>query len=146
VTDWPFAALLSVRPLSPVRCVCVQISTFVSHTVCALILMPLIVSLGSHLGHTRTLAAVCTLMMSGTMSLPMSSFPNINSLLIEDDNGTPYLHSIDFIKHGTPMALIALILICTLGFVLVEAVFGANAPTAIDAAAAAVGPLIGIGP
>jgi hypothetical protein len=142
--------------------------------------MPLIVSLGTQLHHTRTLVcaalpllccthastspfALCvsmqvtltTLMMSGTMSLPMSSFPNINSLLIEDvcncyfffffpllfafafrfgfftdhalvgvqDNGTPYLHSVDFIKHGTPIALVTMVMICTLGFVLVESTF-----------------------
>ncbi len=104
-----------------------QISTFVSHTVCALILMPLIVSLGIQLHHTRTLVTLTTLMMSGTMSLPMSSFPNINSLLIEDDNGVPYLHAVDFLKHGTPIALVTLVLICTLGFALVETVFAVAA-------------------
>jgi len=72
--------------------------------------------------HTRCFVCVATLMMSGTMSLPMSSFPNINSLLIEDDNGTPYLHSTDYLTHGSVISLVCFILVSTLGYWMVELV------------------------
>ena len=57
-----------------------------------------------------------TLMMSGTMSLPMSSFPNVNSLLVDDDFGRPYLHAMDFLRHGTPVSVGLLLLLCTVGY------------------------------
>ena len=81
------------------------ITTFVSHTVAALILTPLIIKIGASAGHTQLVVMAATLMMSGTMSLPTSSFPNINSLSQEDDFGRPFLHSADFLKHGTAVAL-----------------------------------------
>ena len=81
------------------------ITTFVSHTVAALILTPLIIKIGASAGHTQLVVMAATLMMSGTMSLPTSSFPNINSLSQEDDFGRPFLHSIDFLRHGTAVAV-----------------------------------------
>ena len=81
------------------------ITTFVSHTVAALILTPLIIRIGASAGHTQLVVMAATLMMSGTMSLPTSSFPNINSLSQEDDFGRPFLRSPDFLVHGTAVAV-----------------------------------------
>ncbi len=99
------------------------ITTFVSHTVAALILTPLIVSIGVEIGHVESLTMSCTLMMSGCMSLPMSSFPNINSLLFEDDYGKPYLSAMHFLKHGTPLSLFNLAMIVSLGYALMLLAF-----------------------
>lgn len=117
------------------------ITTFVSHTVAAMILLPIIAEIGalmpgnSHptIGpnatttlapglHHRTTSQVganlepanpsgiditpellvflSTLMCSAAMAFPISSFPNVNSLLAEDDLGRPYLKARDFLVTG----------------------------------------------
>jgi len=62
-------------------------------------------------------------MMSGAMSLPMSSFPNVNSLLVEDDYKTPYLHAQDFILHGTAISIMVFLLLNSVAYLLILAVF-----------------------
>lgn len=58
------------------------------------------------------------------MALPFSSFPNVNSLLVEDDNGKPYLSVKDFAKVGIPFQFITLALIGTVGYGLVVVTLG----------------------
>lgn len=99
------------------------VTTFVSHTVASLILSPLIVEIGVDNGNVQSLLMCATLMMSGTMSLPMSSFPNVNSLLVEDDFNRPFLHPIDFIKHGSVISTILLAMTATIGYALMVLVF-----------------------
>lgn len=99
------------------------VTTFVSHTVAALILSPLIVEIGVDNGNVRSLCICATLMMSGTMSLPMSSFPNVNSLLIDDDFNRPFLRPVDYLKHGTPISTMLLILTATIAYALTLVVF-----------------------
>ena len=53
------------------------------------------------------------------------SFPNVNSLLAEDDYGTPYLRVIDFIINGSIGSAVATIFVLTLGFWTAAAVCGA---------------------
>ena len=54
------------------------------------------------------------------MGLPFSSFPNVNSLLIVDDFQRPYLNVQDYLKSGMLMSVIAIFLIATLGYALIE--------------------------
>jgi phosphate transporter len=101
------------------------ITTFVSHTVAAMVLLPLIGTLhitsqaatGKHhqpvdggmaditamLGGPQmgtVLVMLAVLMCSGAMAFPISSFPNVNSLLAEDEQGQPWLAANDFILPG----------------------------------------------
>jgi len=94
------------------------VTIFVSHTVASMILMPIIAQYGIQIGHPRLLVLSCTLMCSGSMALPMSSFPNVNSLYMEDDFGMNYLKVVDFIKAGGPMTGILLLLVLTFGYFL----------------------------
>ena len=100
------------------------ITTFISHTVASLILMPVLQSLGDSLGCTQKLIMIGALATSSSMALPMSGFPNINALLLEDDYGRQYLRVIDFVKNGTACSFMLFILNSTLGFALVTVVFG----------------------
>ena len=87
------------------------VTTFISHTVAAMVLLPLIGALqlpevhgalagglGAHLG--PVLIMVSVLMCSGAMAFPISSFPNVNSLLAEDELGQPWLAANDYILPG----------------------------------------------
>jgi len=100
------------------RWCCLQVTTFVSHTVGALILTPIIVDIARSTGQVQVVLMLSTLMMSGAMSLPMSSFPNVNSLLVDDDFARPFLHPMDFIKHGTAISLACLAALCSVGYTL----------------------------
>ena len=106
------------------------ITTFVSHTVAALILTPLLINIGANAGHTQVVVMASTLMMSGTMSLPTSSFPNINSLSQEDDFGRPFLRSVDFLRHGTAVAVMLFGLLYVVSATWMRVVFGADVEVA----------------
>lgn len=106
-----------------VLCLVFIITTFVSHTVAALILTPLIYQIGVKAGEVQLVLMAATLMMSGTMSLPMSSFPNINSLLVDDDFNRPFLRPKDFIMHGTVISIAMFVLLNTGGYVIMLAMF-----------------------
>ena len=78
--------------------------------------MPLVVSIGVHVGEPKSICFCCVLALSGAMALPMSSFPNVNSLLAEDDYSVPYLTASDFVKAGALSSLAVGVLITTLGY------------------------------
>eukprot|EP01105_Mastigella_eilhardi_P021520 TRINITY_DN5217_c0_g1_i2.p1 TRINITY_DN5217_c0_g1~~TRINITY_DN5217_c0_g1_i2.p1 ORF type:complete len:612 (-),score=191.64 TRINITY_DN5217_c0_g1_i2:37-1872(-) len=85
------------------------VSTFVSHTVSALILLPLFANVGAELGSPRTFVMCGVAVCCGTMVLPISSFPNLNSISLQDERGDPYLATTDFLKLGSIMSLLCFI-------------------------------------
>jgi phosphate transporter len=93
-------------------------STFVSHTVAALIIMPLILQLSKKVKYPSIPALCCTLAISGAMAFPFTSFPNVNSLMILDEYKRPYLAVADFFMSGLPCTVLVTGLIVTLGFAL----------------------------
>jgi hypothetical protein len=54
------------------------------------------------------------------MALPVSSFPNLNSLSAEDDLGGAYLRPAHFIIAGVPGTVVAGSLVATVGYALAE--------------------------
>eukprot|EP00904_Undaria_pinnatifida_P009467 jgi/Undpi1/5650/HiC_scaffold_2.g00924.m1 len=108
--------LLLVEVVSVTMC----ISTFVSHTVAALILMPIIVEVGVKCGNPVLLGMGAALAVSSGCALPFSSFPNVTSLLVTDDYNRKYLAVRDFVTSGLPMSLLSVAMICTLGYGLID--------------------------
>jgi phosphate transporter len=121
------------------------VATFVSHTVAALILMPIISTIGEHyniyfmkiLRSNYFLFSVVTgisleipeivvigaaFSISAAMALPFSSFPNVNSLLIVDDFQRAYLGVKEFAVTGFPISMITVFLIATVGFLLIDVI------------------------
>jgi phosphate transporter len=127
-----------ILPLLYIIFFCGIVATFVSHTVAAVILMPIITHIGiiMHIPEAMTIgsafASKCfqcfcfsrpTLFsnaVSAAMALPFSSFPNVNSFLIVDDFQRPYLTVQDFAITGIPMTILSLALIGTLGYVMIN--------------------------
>jgi phosphate transporter len=99
---------------------CGTISTFVSHTVASIILMPVIARIGVSMQIPEAVVIGSAFAISAAMALPFSSFPNVNSLLILDDFHRPYLSVPDFVRTGLPMSLLSIFLIATVGFFLVN--------------------------
>jgi len=97
------------------------VSNAISHTVSALIVLPVIAEVGASVGHPRLLVMGSVLACSGAMALPVSSFPNMASVSVENETGKRYLHASDVIKLGTPMTLISAAVVVSFGYVLMLA-------------------------
>ncbi|KAI8320418.1 SPX-domain-containing protein [Martensiomyces pterosporus] len=109
-------------PLFAVMCVfCGLIlvcCTFISHTVGALIILPIVSEVGARLPepHSKLLVMGSALMASGAMGLPVSGFPNMNAIMLEDTLGNPYLTTMDFFKAGIPSSVVAYFVIISVGY------------------------------
>ncbi|CAG8535019.1 5601_t:CDS:2 [Cetraspora pellucida] len=98
----------------------VIVATFISHTVGALIILPIVAEVGLHLSdpHPNLLVMGSALICSVAMGLPVSGFPNMNAIMMEDEMGVRYLNTMDFIKSGVPGSVLGLASIITVGYVL----------------------------
>ncbi|KAJ2778717.1 low-affinity phosphate transporter [Coemansia javaensis] len=118
--------LVDGLPLFSVLCVfCALVlvcCTFISHTVGSLIILPIVAEVGARLPepHSRLLVMGAALMASGAMGLPVSGFPNMNAIMLEDTLGSPYLTTADFFKAGIPASVIAYIIIVSIGYAIMS--------------------------
>ncbi|GAM86279.1 hypothetical protein ANO11243_042910 [Dothideomycetidae sp. 11243] len=101
------------------------VATFISHTVAALIVLPLVQQVGQNMAepHPNLLVMGSVLMASAAMGLPTSGFPNMTAIMMEDpQTGQRYLQVRHFLTRGIPASLIAFVVIVTLGYGLMVAV------------------------
>ncbi|TDZ25311.1 putative transporter [Colletotrichum orbiculare MAFF 240422] len=98
------------------------IATFISHTVAALIILPLVFDVGMNMDepHQNLLVMGGVLMCSAAMGLPTSGFPNMTAIMKEDPTGQRYLQVKHFISRGVPSSILTLIVVVTLGFGLMK--------------------------
>ncbi|KAL1835920.1 hypothetical protein VTJ49DRAFT_5888 [Mycothermus thermophilus] len=95
------------------------IATFISHTVAALIILPLVDNVGRGLEdpHPNLLVMAGVLMCSAAMGLPTSGFPNMTAIMKEDPTGQRYLQVSHFIRVGVPSSVLTLVVVVTVGYV-----------------------------
>lgn len=107
-----------IASLTLITGIVVLVTSFISHTVGALIILPIVAEIGSSISdpHPRTLIMAAALMCSGGMCLPVSSFPNMNAISLEDSRGSPWVQVIDFMKIGIPSSLIAWLAVIVIGY------------------------------
>lgn len=74
--------------------------------------------------HPRLLVMGAALMCSGAMGLPVSGFPNMTAVALEDSRGLNYVSTIDFLKVGLLSSVMAYVLIVTLGYSIMAFVIG----------------------
>ncbi|KAI9250164.1 SPX domain-containing protein [Phascolomyces articulosus] len=93
-------------------------ATFISHTVAALIVLPIVAEVGAHLDdpRPRLLVMGTAFMCSSAMGLPVSGFPNMNAISQENELGQPYLSTKDFLVNGVPSSVFAMLCVTTLGY------------------------------
>ncbi|KFA50504.1 hypothetical protein S40293_03033 [Stachybotrys chartarum IBT 40293] len=98
------------------------IATFISHTVAALIFLPLVFNVGEAMDqpHPNLLVMGGVLMCSAAMGLPTSGFPNMTAIMKEDAAGQRYLQVKHFISRGVPSSMITLVVAVTLGYGIME--------------------------
>lgn len=98
-------------------------ATFVSHTVAAMIIVPLMKEIGANLpggDHSRLLIMVAAFLCSSAMGLPTSGFPNVTAISMIDDVGDRYLSVNNFITRGIPASMISYLVIVTVGYGLMK--------------------------
>ncbi|KAK6535264.1 low-affinity phosphate transporter [Orbilia ellipsospora] len=95
------------------------IATFISHTVAAAIILPVVAQVGAQMEdpHPRVLVMVSALMCSAAMGLPTSGFPNMTAIMMEDNQtGQRYLRVKHFISRGIPSSIATFAVVVTVGF------------------------------
>ncbi|KAI8333839.1 SPX domain-containing protein, partial [Chlamydoabsidia padenii] len=119
IQDLPVIAILAVFAF-----LILVFATFVSHTVAALIIVPIVQQVGQHLPvpHPNLLVMGAGLACSAGMGLPISGFPNMSAVMLEDRFGNPYVTTKDFIVTGVPTSVVCTILIFTFGYGILSAV------------------------
>ncbi|KAJ3572882.1 hypothetical protein NP233_g2793 [Leucocoprinus birnbaumii] len=105
--------------LSPIVLV---ISTFISHTIASVLLVPIAKEVGKNLaGQPQNLLIFVTALICSTgMGMPVSGFPNQTAATQEDELGELYLSNIDFLKNGVPASIIATAVVSTVGYMLMK--------------------------
>lgn len=95
------------------------IATFISHTVAALIILPLVHQVGAGMAepHPNLLVMGSALMCSAAMGLPTSGFPNMTAIMMEDSQtGQRYLRVRHFLTRGIPSSIITFAVVISLGY------------------------------
>ncbi|KAL4806849.1 SPX-domain-containing protein [Aspergillus unguis] len=95
------------------------VATFISHTVAALIMLPLVRQIGVSMDdpHPNLLVMASALMCSVAMALPTSGFPNMTAIMTEvPQTGQRYLQVRHFFTRGIPASLMSFAVIVTLGY------------------------------
>ncbi|KAK1149322.1 low-affinity phosphate transporter [Aspergillus melleus] len=95
------------------------VATFISHTVAALIMLPLVRQIGVSMDdpHPNLLVMASALMCSVAMGLPTSGFPNMTAIMTEvPQTGQRYLQVRHFLTRGIPASLMSFAVVVTIGY------------------------------
>lgn len=101
------------------------VGTFVSHTVSAIIIVPLVQEVGDNLdtGNAAPILVFgCALLASCGMGLASSGFPNVTAISMTDRKGERYLNVSTFLTRGVPASLLAFLCVITVGYGIMESV------------------------
>lgn len=114
VMEYPTYAILIIFGV-----VMLVVGTFVSHTVSAIIIIPLMQEIGDKLSNPKAapiLVFGCALLASCGMGLASSGFPNVTAISMTDEVGNRYLSVNTFITRGVPASFLAFVCVITLGY------------------------------
>lgn len=110
---------------SPMAVLCIfgalmlVVGTFVSHTVSAIIIVPLVQEVGNKLSNPKAaplLVFGCSLLASAGMGLASSGFPNVTAISMLDKKGNRYLSMSTFMSRGIPCSIIVYVCVITIGY------------------------------
>ncbi|PWN51228.1 SPX-domain-containing protein [Violaceomyces palustris] len=99
------------------------VATFISHTIAAVLLVPIAAQVGESLEdpHPRLLIMATALVASAAMGLPVSGYPNQIAVSMEDDLGDRYVTVKDFLKVGIIASICATLIIGSMGVLIMFA-------------------------
>ena len=94
-----------------VNCCVLVIDILLTHTVSSMITMPLVCTFAATSGHLALYAMCACMTTTASQVLPVSSFPNICTVTLQDESGKAYLTSKEMIIWGI-IVTIACIVTC----------------------------------
>ena len=106
------------------------VATFVSHSVSSIIMTPVVVSVAKQMidagavsaNAAQIMVGVVTFICSIAMGMPISGFPNITAMSLEDGAGRTYIQAIDFFKTGIIASILATAVVLVVGFFIFKVV------------------------
>ena len=69
--------------------------------------------------HAKELVFAAALACSAAMGLPVSGFPNMTAVSVEDSLGNRFVHTSDFLKYAVPASVFSWIVLVTMGYWLI---------------------------
>ena len=98
------------------------VATFISHTIAAVLLVPIAAQMGENLSqpHPRLLIMATVLTASAAMGLPISGFPNMTAINLEDEVGQRYVSVKTFLRVGIPASIAATVIIASVGYLIMS--------------------------
>ena len=104
--------------------VVVVLANFISHTVAAITMMPVVAKVGAMSSPKQTVNFVLgsVLMDSAACALPVSSFPNVIAYGVTDADGQQYLQVSDYLKASVIIETTALICMASIGWGMVQVI------------------------
>jgi len=90
------------------------VNVFVSHTVSTTIILPLVCSFAKDSPHLRLYAMSACIATTSSQILPVSCFPNLCCVSLQDKNGKEFITTGDIIKGGSIATVISLVLCNTM--------------------------------
>ncbi|ORY35603.1 SPX domain-domain-containing protein [Naematelia encephala] len=98
------------------------VATFISHTIAAVLLVPIATRIGDSLDepHPRLLIMATALICSAGMGLPVSGFPNMTAINQENKLGQRYIGPQDFLRSGIVSSVLATFVIVTIGYAIMR--------------------------
>ncbi|KAK4688593.1 phosphate transporter, partial [Tremellales sp. Uapishka_1] len=105
-------------------CIALVIATFISHTIAAVLLVPIATRIGDSLDepHPKLLIMATALICSAGMGLPVSGFPNMTAITQENKLGQRFIEASDFLKNGVPASILATFVIVTVGYAIMRSI------------------------
>lgn len=97
-------------------------TTFVSHTVGAIVVIPIVQAVGAAMhptSHAKELVFATALACSAAMGLPVSGFPNMTAVSVEDNLGNRFVTTSDFLKYAVPASIFSWGILVSLGYWLI---------------------------
>jgi di/tricarboxylate transporter len=86
------------------------ITTFVSHSVGAMVFLPIIQSFADQQFkenfYIKGLVMAACFTCSAGMAMPISGFPNMTAAALQDRNGKNYVNTVEFVKGGVVPSMI----------------------------------------
>lgn len=104
---------------------CLVILTFISHTVSALILLPLVKEIGQTMAngdndYSNLLVMLNVFLCSVAMGLPTLGFPNVTAICMTDQMGRNYVNVREFITRGVPSSAVGYLVVVTVGYAVMK--------------------------
>lgn len=99
-----------------INLIVIVIDFFLTHTVSSMITEPIVASFAKTSGHLELYCMSACMTTTASQILPVSSFPNMCCVSLQDDNKKEYITSSEMIKWGITITIVCFALVMTVNY------------------------------